>query len=257
MSEYDNGGTTNLRCSECPNGYYSTAETELVYNCTVCAAEGQIAGANGVCACVAPEELQSSFCVDATDFAAVVTVNYTISSGTEVRYTDVISATTNTGTGRVTASNTFEYLLPQALYECLKWKYYKQCQILANLCVLQMYYEASPPCEALINLANTTTAQQNEFYSDDGWKTGLPWIYYQNTATDVLNNRNRIQAKMTLSTKEADSARYAYIPFKLAKYSLEGDFLGWEDLSNQIWMCPVTVEGSKRYRRVGLGLAKE
>lgn len=119
-----------------------------------------------------------------------------------------------------------------------------------------MYYEASPPCEALINLANTTTALQNDFYNDDGWKTGLPWIYYQNTATEVLNNRNRIKAKMTMSTKEADSARYAYIPFKLAKYSLEGEFLGWEDLSNQIWMCPISVEGSERYRRVGLGLAK-
>lgn len=61
LSEYDNAGTTNLRCAECPNGYYSKAVTELVYNCTACAAEGQIAGTNGVCACVAPKELQSSF----------------------------------------------------------------------------------------------------------------------------------------------------------------------------------------------------
>ena len=119
-----------------------------------------------------------------------------------------------------------------------------------------MYYEASPPCEALITLANGTTSQQNDFYTDQGWKTGLPWIYYQSTGTEVLNKKNRVKAKMTLSTSEANGARYAYIPFKLAKYSLEGDFLGWEDLSNQILMCPVTVEGSKRYRRVGLGLAK-
>jgi hypothetical protein len=116
-----------------------------------------------------------------------------------------------------------------------------------------MYSEASAACAALIDLTNTTTTQQNTFYGA-GWKTGLPWLYYQDTATTVIKTRNRVQAKMTLSTSEADSSRYAFVPFKLAKYSLEGDFLGWEDLSNQIWMCPTSVSGSDRYRRVGLGL---
>lgn len=116
-----------------------------------------------------------------------------------------------------------------------------------------MYSEGSTACAALISLVNTTTTQQNSFYGG-GWKTGLPWIYYEDTATTVIKTRDRVQAKMTLSTSEADSSRYAFVPFKLAKYSLEGEFLGWEDLSNQIWMCPTTVSGSERYRRVGLGL---
>jgi len=100
-----------------------------------------------------------------------------------------------------------------------------------------MYYEDAAPCKALIDLAaNSVGGNQNDFYTDDGWKLGLPWLYYQSTGREVIYNRNRIQAKLTLSTDKADSTRYAHIPFKLAKYSLEGEFLGWEDLSNQIWM---------------------
>lgn len=71
----------------------------------------------------------------------------------------------------------------------------------------------------------------------------------------MIYQSNRIKAKMSLSTKEADSGRYAYIPYKLAKYSFEGDFIGWEDLSTQLWLCPLTLEDSKRFRRVGLGIA--
>lgn len=148
-----------------------------------------------------------------------------------------------------------EYLQPQALYECIKHQYYKQCQILANLCVLHMYNEGAAPCAALLDLSSQASGGlQNSFYNDDGWKGKIPWLYYQRSGKNVIYDKNRIQAKMTLSVNEADGARYAYIPFKLAKYSLEGDFMGWEDLSNQILMCQTTVKDSKRYRRVGLAL---
>lgn len=98
---------------------------------------------------------------------------------------------------------------------------------------------------------------QNTFYDSVGWKENLPWIYYDQSTDNVLYQSNRVKAKMTLSTSQVDSSRYAYLPFKLAKYSLDGEFLGWEDLTDQIWICPVTKENSKRYRRVGLALVNE
>jgi hypothetical protein len=64
LSEYEltSGGTIELGCVNCPTGYFSTSNVELAYNCTVCAAVGQIAGADGVCTCsVTGEELQSTF----------------------------------------------------------------------------------------------------------------------------------------------------------------------------------------------------
>lgn len=211
--------------------------------------------ADGSCVCeTAGFEQQSTLCVNSTLYTETISNVYSISTSNEVRYTNVISETTNSGTGIASQSNTFEYLLPQAIFECVNYQYYKQCQILANLCVLQMYSESSAPCEALQNLANNTSAQQNDFYTDPGWKQGLPWLYYLNSGDQVLYNRNRVKAKMTLETGDASDTRYAYIPFKLAKYAFDGEFLGWEDLSNQIWMCPVTVQDSQRYRRVGLGL---
>lgn len=120
-----------------------------------------------------------------------------------------------------------------------------------------MYNPGTAPCSALRALITNTTSQQNSFYNDAGWKTGVPWLYYERTGTQVLYNKNRVQVKMTLSADDASSSRYAHIPFKLAKYSLEGDFEGWEDMSNQILMCPVTIKDSERYRRVGLALVEE
>lgn len=70
---------------------------------------------------------------------------YNPTSGYDVRYSPTISGSNNEGSGRVSISDTMQYLLPQALYECIKYKYYKQCQILANLCVLHMYREGATP----------------------------------------------------------------------------------------------------------------
>lgn len=252
LSNFNNSGTSTLRCVDCPKGYYSNFGTSYAYNCSACPAEGQIIS-SGSCSCDTLE-LQQSFCVNATLYAATVTSQFNPTSGYDVRYSPVISASSLTGTGRVSVSNTMQYLLPQALYECIKFQYYKQCQILANLCVLHMYREGATPCAALISLNSNSSTLQNSFYNDNGWKQNLPWLYYSNKGNNVIYQSMRLKAKMTLDKSQADSTRYAYVPFKLAKYSLDGEFLGWEDLSNQIWMCPVTVEDSKRYRRVGLGL---
>lgn len=120
-----------------------------------------------------------------------------------------------------------------------------------------MYREGATPCNALISISSNVTTLQNTFYNDNGWKENLPWLYYSRSGSAVIYQSNRIKAKMTLDPSQADSARYAYVPFKLAKYALDGVFLGWEDLTDQIWICPITKEDSKRYRRVGLGLVKE
>lgn len=56
---------------------------------------------------------------------------------------------------------------------------------------------------------------------------------------------------MTPTTSNADGSRYAYVPFKLAKYAFDGTFLGWETLSNQIYLCPITYSDSSKIRKVG------
>lgn len=254
-SEFNPLASRSVRCVDCPTGYYSSPESNILYNCTECPAEGQtVDSSTGDCSC-GDLSLQETFCVNSTTYTSTVLTNFNPSTGQDVRYSPTI---TNTGisTGRVSVSETMQYLLPQALFECLNYKYYKQCQLLANLCVLHMYREAAAPCAAIINLASSENNAQNDFY-DSGWKQNLPWLYYANSGSQVILQTNRIKAKLTLEPDEADSTRYAYIPFKLAKYAFDGEFLGWEDLSTQIWLCPMTQAHAKRYRRVGLGLFDE
>ena len=120
-----------------------------------------------------------------------------------------------------------------------------------------MYREASSPCAALIDLAADETTLQNDFYPDEGWKLNIPWLYYQSTGNEVIYQSNRIQAKLSMEASNDDITRYSQIPFKLAKYAFDGTFLGWEDLTTQLFLCQMTEQESSRFRRVGLGLIRE
>ena len=62
---------------------------------------------------------------------------------------------------------------------------------------------------------------------------------------------------MSMEPSNDDATRYSYIPFRLAKYALDGVFLGWENMTTQIFLCPMTEEHSRRFRRVGLGLVEK
>ena len=248
-------GTTSraLRCVDCPVGYYSSANNSPLYNCTVCAAEGQyiVSGSWSW----DTKQLQQSFWVDSTTYSSTVSTTYNPTTGAQVVYNPTIGKSGLT-TAQVATSDTMTYLLPQALFECINYKYSKQCQILANLWVLQMYKESTPQCSALKNLASASSTLQNSFYNDAGWKQNLPWLYYSSTGDKVIYQSNRVKAKMTLSSSSSDSARYSNIPFKLAKYALDGAFLGWETLSNQIFLCPVAYTDSPNFMKVGHSILK-
>jgi hypothetical protein len=60
----------------------------------------------------------------------------------------------------------------------------KQCQVLANLCVLKLYNESSLECklfrEVILDIedANAQGPQNLKDYEELGWTPGLPWLYY-------------------------------------------------------------------------------
>ena len=163
-----------LRWVDCPVGYYSSANNSPLYNWTIWPAEGQYL-VSGSWSCDT-KQLQQSFWVDSAIYASSVTTNYNPTTGAQVVYNNAI---TSSGTTSVQlTSDTMTYLLPQALFEWLNYKYYKQCQQLANLWVLQMYKESAPQWSALKSLASSVSTYQNTFYNDPGWKQNLPWLYY-------------------------------------------------------------------------------
>ena len=71
------------------------------------------------------------FCVNSTDYNDI-TGTYNPSTSYSVSY-DPVAAGSGLSTATVSTSDTFNTLLPQSLYECLKFRNDDQCQILANL----------------------------------------------------------------------------------------------------------------------------
>jgi len=111
-----------------------------------------------------------------------------------------------------------------------------------------MYKENYSACLAFKNMGTTIAIQQNDFY-DAGWRQDLPWIYYNQTGTEVIEKASRVQGKARFQTSATD--KLGILRFVLGMYSLEGDFLGFQDLGSQLQLCPADYEDTIDFRRFG------
>eukprot|EP01041_Mallomonas_annulata_P004874 gene4874-9718_t len=114
----------------------------------------------------------------------------------------------------------------------------QDCQILLHLCILQLYNSDSLPCATFLNIVRsrgyTTTTGMSSIPS---WGQGLPWLFYTSTSNPCLDTS--IQMKMSLKSKKLN-----YI---VSKYSLDGLWLGYENVSTLFSYCsdvaPYTSSG--------------
>lgn len=116
----------------------------------------------------------------------------------------------------------------------------QQCQILANLCVLNFYKYDSDVCKFYLELLQEAGREQTQiskdFYFDDGFKEGLPWIYYQTgndprKASEVIQMSNRV--KFRASIGEIEKLGYlSSLKFKIAEYDIYGNFVRFEQLND-------------------------
>lgn len=80
-------------------------------------------------------------------------------------------------------SGVLNYYYSQAVIGCQTYKDPKQCQTLANLCVLNLYNQGTASCKQFQSIVKGVNKLANApFYADPGWQTGLPWLYYQQPA---------------------------------------------------------------------------
>ncbi|CAI2379959.1 unnamed protein product [Moneuplotes crassus] len=245
----ETSATGDLRCRICPKGYYSPATTVTTtsYYCDKCPLDDQTYNTGtSACECPAGTSSQSTFC--APNDYGTITADYNPSTSTGVIYDPV---ETGSGTNSVTlpSSNTFEYLLPEALYRCLKYFDRKQCNILANLCVYSMYRENYGACLAHRNMLEYTNLTTRDDFYDSDWKSQTPWLYYSETAPQIIEKANRVQGKARFQT--SSETRLGLLRFVLGTYNLEGDFLGFQDLGTQLQLCPADYQDSIDYRRFG------
>jgi meckelin len=103
----------------------------------------------------------------------------------------------------------------------------RYCQILANLCVLQLYDARTYPCsvfQAISELRSSTTEEVST------WPLSMPWLYYRTPSTPCKDK----SLQMTMSLKSLQ------LQFIVATYTLNGTFLGYSDAETLFSYCPMS-----------------
>lgn len=217
-------------CSSCPAGtapvlsdttIAGKAYTADQYTCQSCPDEHMSMSSAGVCTCdsdytiTGVSSIGGQSCVHSTMIAEFINVQ---SASSLVTYE----------VGMSVASITIQHYYAKAAAEC---KYYggasnqRACQILGNLCVLQMYDASFGPCkdfQTIIEDRGTTYTQDVAL-----WGVGMPWLYYDGGATSCTDNSYRTQTSL-------NEQQFRYM---VASYTLNGTFNGFQELETLFYYC--------------------
>ena len=98
-----------------------------------------------------------------------------------------------------------------------------KCQILGNLCVLQLYDEQATVCQ-LFEYITASRTEVNTFYNDAGWVDGMPWLYYEQAPSNVVQKSGRVDVTVSFSPSGGGNQS---LTFFLARYAMNGTFLGF------------------------------
>jgi hypothetical protein len=130
--------------------------------------------------------------------------------------------------------------------------------VMANMCVLQLYSLQTSVCQAYLAMVTAETEQANpEFYPDGGFKKGLPWLYYvgddgePRPGSEVIQNSGRVKFRTSFSIENRDLGIVSKLQFKLAEYDVYGNFLQFEDLSDQLFICETPAEDVDMLLEIG------
>lgn len=141
-------------CYECPTGTYP-GPSGPVYACVACP-EGMSYDTSQnpwKCTCDLTLYIASGgTCVSISE-SQTITSNYPVNSAKTIQFTDEELQNSSDGTITIN-SDTIDYLYLNSGYQCLKDVNSRYCQILANLCVLQMYDQTNVVCKLYLYLNN-------------------------------------------------------------------------------------------------------
>lgn len=133
----------------------------------------------------------------------------------------------------------------------------QQCQVLANLCVLQLYNEQTLACKLFREImidredSNQKPSKATYIYQELGWVPDLPWLYYDQTPDQVFNQGEPLDLTVSFYSDSNDKTRTQALNYWLASYNVEGQFLGWQQLSSQLELCPRSTD-DETFRNFGV-----
>lgn len=89
-------------------------------------------------------------------------------------------------------------------------------------------------------------------------REAMPWIYYQEDPLTLLRSSLPIEFKLKTSFSE-DTAAYKvqYLTFNLAEYHMNGTFIGYRELKNQLSVCDMSFDDVLTMRKFGAQMSKE
>jgi meckelin len=95
---------------------------------------------------------------------------------------------------------------------------------------MSVYDEDTAPCKQLEAISQRRV---ETYRNQEDWAYTLPWLYYRDEADYITNDRG---INMDVSFR-AKVNSVNFLSFKLAKFTVNGTFVGMEDLTNQFEFC--------------------
>ena len=83
----------------------------------------------------------------------------------------------------------------------------------------------------------------------------MPWLYYASSAEDVLDDTDKVSFEVTFS--DSENEKVFKMKYKLAMYALNGAFLGWKDLEDELILCPHYEADTENFKEFGTNLIIE
>ena len=211
-------------------------------------------GPNWDCKCGPGYATAGPTCVTDADRATIDSV-WPVENASLVVY-DKNEGEDGEGIYRLSNSDLYNYFYLKSASDCYIYQNTEGCQILANLCVLQLYDESAEACKVYKAARDNQALLANLDQPDSGWKRNIPWLYYEEDTKDLLEDESKVNFEVTFNPDE-EKSKTGVLKFHFAKYQLDGTFLGFEDVQGQIILCPHSSSDNKKYREFGTNLEIE
>jgi hypothetical protein len=116
--------------------------------------------------------------------------------------------------------------------------------------VLQLYNEETTVCKLYRDIVND--ANNVVIGEDKGWVENVPWLYYDRSADDVLEDGDKVN--MEVSFSESIDDKVHNLKYRLAMYKLDGSFLGFKALEDELILCPHSTDDTENFKEFGTNI---
>ena len=79
----------------------------------------------------------------------------------------------------------------------------------------------------------------------------MPWLYYERNALQVIQKSGVVKFRASFGYENLGLGIVSKLRFKVASYDIEGNFLGFDDLFNQLIICKKSNEEIASVYRIG------